>query len=189
MTLASDDSCVSDKERRELHAAGKKYCPGCEQILLHENFTKRVRSWDGLDIYCRACKSKQNAEHRASWSPERVEQDRARNRYGTVTREERLRNNRVYHLKRHGLTVEQYDEMLQAQGGVCASCRGTDQGGKYTRFCVDHDHSCCPGEFSCGKCVRGLLCITCNVVAGHFESPRAAQVLEYLERTKSVGPH
>jgi hypothetical protein len=29
-------------------------------------------------------------------------------------------------------------------------------------FCVDHDHTCCPGEYTCGKCVRGLLCDDCN---------------------------
>jgi hypothetical protein len=27
---------------------------------------------------------------------------------------------------------------------------------------IDHDHDCCPGSYTCGKCVRGVLCAPCN---------------------------
>jgi hypothetical protein len=30
------------------------------------------------------------------------------------------------------------------------------------RRCTDHDHECCPGRRSCGHCVRGVVCATCN---------------------------
>lgn len=33
---------------------------------------------------------------------------------------------------------------------------------------VDHDHSCCPGQQTCGLCLRGLLCRSCNRGLGSF---------------------
>ena len=71
-------------------------------------------------------------------------------------------------LKRHGVTAEQYDELLAAQGGGCAICGSTTPFGR-GRFHVDHDHGCCPGQRSCGKCVRGLLCGRCNPGLGAFQ--------------------
>lgn len=58
----------------------------------------------------------------------------------------------------YNLTPEQYQALLDSQGGKCAICRG----GSTKRLAVDHDHKCCKSEFSCGKCVRGLLCMNCN---------------------------
>lgn len=70
-------------------------------------------------------------------------------------------------LRAYNLTVEQYDAMLAEQGGRCAICRSSDPGPK--SWHVDHDHDCCPAGGSCGKCVRGLLCHSCNLLLGHAE--------------------
>lgn len=53
--------------------------------------------------------------------------------------------------------------MLSAQGSLCAICPRTLT---VETLAVDHDHACCPGKRSCGKCVRGLLCSNCNTGIG-----------------------
>lgn len=71
---------------------------------------------------------------------------------------------RVARLWKFGLTPEAFGALLASQGGRCAIC-GTDnpkRGNRVATWTVDHDHSCCPGKTSCGKCVRGLLCSPCN---------------------------
>lgn len=41
---------------------------------------------------------------------------------------------------------------------------------------VDHDHACCPSKLSCGRCVRGFLCMQCNHMLGEaYDNP---EVLE-----------
>jgi hypothetical protein len=84
---------------------------------------------------------------------------------------------------RFNLSVERYREILDAQDGKCAIC-GTDSPTdiRTDRFHVDHDHACCPGRKSCGKCVRGLLCHACNTALGNFkDSPdRLLSALAYL---------
>lgn len=71
--------------------------------------------------------------------------------------------------KQYGLTPEQYQKLVDA-------CRKNSKGQPICYICdrnrgncVDHDHACCPGKISCGKCVRGLICNPCNKgVLGHF---------------------
>lgn len=81
----------------------------------------------------------------------------------------------------YSITVAEYAEILAAQGMVCAICQRAT--GKTRALAVDHDHSCCDGPTSCGRCVRGLLCKPCNRLLGHVrDSPetlrRAARYLE-----------
>ena len=67
---------------------------------------------------------------------------------------------RTYHLKRrYGITAEDADMMLQAQGGLCAICKTAPAAH------VDHDHA--TGG------VRALLCFNCNGGLGQFRDDPA----------------
>lgn len=78
----------------------------------------------------------------------------------------------------YSITAAEYAALLAAQGGACYVCR-RKPGAK--RLAVDHDHSCCPGPVSCGRCVRGLLCKHDNfyLIGG---AERADDAIAYLER-------
>lgn len=86
-------------------------------------------------------------------------------------------------LGKYGLTPDQYDRMLAAQGGGCAVCSRSDE-----VLAVDHDHACCPGQASCGACVRGLLCRACNQALGNLgdDYSRILDLATYLLSFRSV---
>jgi len=74
---------------------------------------------------------------------------------------------RTYQLRHmFGMTQERYEALLAAQGGLCAICGESEPGGIGT-WHVDHNHACCAGKRSCGKCIRGLLCLQCNHMLGN----------------------
>lgn len=72
------------------------------------------------------------------------------------------------------------DEMpgIFATGCMNSGCGATEFLG------VDHDHSCCIGNYSCGKCVRGVLCRGCNISLGYMKEDRdrVLGLAEYMLR-------
>lgn len=73
---------------------------------------------------------------------------------------QRRYNKRNQWRDRYGIkfSLEEYDQMLQAQKGLCALCR---QLPKSRSLHVDHDHET-------GR-VRGLLCMKCNRALGYLQ--------------------
>jgi Recombination endonuclease VII len=156
-----------------------------------EKNTARKRRWRERDIEGERAKGRARY-HAAMADPVKAEVIRAAKR----TAEQKAKSKRwreqnpdlcAYYSRRtlcrkHGITVEQFQELETNQDGLCAICkRPPDR--RY--LCIDHNHACCPGLFSCGKCVRGLLCVKCNRAVGGFgDDPviikRAAA---YMERT------
>jgi len=91
------------------------------------------------------------------------------------------RHRRAHHInKKFGLSTEQYETMLAAQGGHCVLCPQSDLPEK--RLAVDHDHK--TGQF------RGLSCGRCNVSLGWYENLKY-EIEMYLlpdgERWKRIG--
>ena len=81
--------------------------------------------------------------------------------------------------KIYGLAPGRYAALYAAQGGRCAICRRAT--GKAKKLAVDHDHRCCPGPVSCGRCVRGLLCGPCNRdVIGRLDLDGLSRAYWYL---------
>ena len=80
----------------------------------------------------------------------------------------------------YNITAEQYEAIYIAQGSRCAICQRAT--GATRKLAVDHDHSCCAGPTSCGKCVRSLLCKPCNRMLGHMrdDPAMAERAAEYL---------
>lgn len=104
-----------------------------------------------------------------------------RKNYKPPVRERRQLSARRYRLVNiYSITPEQYDHMLEKQGGVCAICEKSSED---RMLSVDHDHACCPGPRSCGRCVRGLLCITCNTTIARLEDQGwGERAQEYLAK-------
>jgi hypothetical protein len=77
-------------------------------------------------------------------------------------------------LKKYGMSIEQYNDMIKSQNGCCKICmKPSDR-----RLAVDHNHAT-------GK-VRGLLCVNCNLGLGNFQDDptlllKAAQYLHAME--------
>ncbi|MFG2078704.1 endonuclease domain-containing protein [Nonomuraea maritima] len=137
---------------------------------LFSSYEQYVRP-DG-SVLCRLCERwKESDEYPVQRQSRRPDQ-----RAGRVCRQCRV-------LQRHNLQWDQYERLLQEQGDSCAICMVTLDGRRDTQ--IDHDHSCCPGSSSCGKCVRGLLCGNCNKALGLMRDNVTAlmRAVEYLQRS------
>lgn len=96
----------------------------------------------------------------------------------------------VSRLKRHRVPHDMARRLLDNPG--CEACgrdivtkvRDTTTGKARAMLVVDHDHQCCPGTNSCGLCVRGLICESCNLAAGMIQDDpvRARSLAAYLDR-------
>lgn len=178
-----------------------KRCPDCLEVKAVRDFGANASRPDELAHYCKMCFRRRANEHyqrsraaqgatvREAYVPPAghrrcaqcrevkrlTEFHRAPQQSGgdnCYCKDCRKVQARATHLKRsYGMTVAEYDAMVEEQGGVCACCR------ERPPQHVDHDHQ--TGE------VRGVVCFRCNAGIGQF-SDRAdlmRNAITYLERT------
>lgn len=147
-----------------------KVCNKCGINKGSNCFSKHTTSKDGLQYACKECDNRRNRELYIN----NIEESRKRRKeYYWNNLEKSKENNRNRYLKNpnigvnsrfkriYGIDLIKYEILLENQNFSCAICL-TNYKNFSTRLCVDHDHSCCPGKKSCGKCIRGLLCGSCN---------------------------
>lgn len=173
----------------------KKQCTQCKTFKIFSDFHKYSKSPDGYKHFCKVCVR--------TYDQIKIDQTRImpRKMQGTkmhcrkceqyLPKSSFWRNNtyckectvlvgHIGNLRKYGLTRDDYVDMEKAQNGVCKICGEPE---KYkNRLSVDHDHSCCPGYGSCGKCIRGLLCSNCNRVLGQVNDNKVLlqNMIDYL---------
>lgn len=148
-----------------------KVCRSCgEERPLLEFYAHRSTA-DRRANNCRKCSLAVSAAWRAA-NREKVRENNKR--WVEQNGDRAKKNGRRALLRLYGLTPEQYDEMREAQGGVCWICREDGEEWAARNLHVDHDHET--------NKVRGLLCGRCNMLLGYAkDSPDLlARSIEYL---------
>lgn len=114
----------------------------------------------------RAANPEANREACRRWRSENPEAKREADARWRAEHPEAVRErNRRAGLKRfYGLTLDDYDQMVEAQGGCCALCEQP-----FAKLEVDHSHVT--------GAVRGLLCRRCNQNLAYVENQTARDPL------------
>jgi hypothetical protein len=72
-------------------------------------------------------------------------------------------------IQAHNLSTDWAVRLITAT--ECELCHNRFPMGKHRLSChVDHDHGCCTGKRTCGRCVRGIVCGRCNLILGAVEA-------------------
>ena len=131
-----------------------KSCRKCLETKELIHYHKDLTNKDGLHPYCKNCRSIE----RKLFHKNNKEKENKRNReYEKRTKKARKNAKLKY---RYGITLEQYNKMLDKQQHKCYICK-EDAKNLSKKLAVDHCHNT--------KKVRGLLCSNCNTALGMFK--------------------
>lgn len=152
----------------------RKYCKCCSSTLNIRHFSKDKSTKDGYKFYCKRCDKRKSAgyyqrnkdthlQRCKDWAKENPEKCRA---IGKRYRDRNPEKMLELYVRKYGLSVTDYFELLGEQKGVCRICgcqeTAVDRWNKKPkRLSIDHCHST--------NTVRGLLCDKCNKGLGCFK--------------------
>lgn len=133
---------------------------------MKDRFVKDKSLKAGYGNICKKCNSKKAQDHAKNF-PEMFKKRTTRNR---------LKSN-------YSITIDQYNKIKNDQNDRCLICNIHESDTKNGLY-VDHDHLCCNKKNTCGKCIRGLLCKSCNMGLGNFKDKVSSlkNAIIYLER-------
>ncbi len=141
-----------------------KICTRCKEEKKLSEFAKDKYNKDGLTFRCKVCRN----EHYNTFYKENPEKQKEKNNKQKINRQifynsdKGIQSSRKAHLKRcFGITLEEYNEMLEKQNHVCGICGNYETCYRNKVLSVDHSHD--TGH------IRGLLCNTCNRALGLFK--------------------
>lgn len=192
-----------------------KTCKKCKQSKpLTEYYKSTTYTWekDGHDYYCKYCRvgthlnSINNQDKKCSLNDcnkSHYAKDLCRMHYSRNVRNGHtnlltkvIQNEKTYQYgdiklvyKRNWFLMHHYkmtfDTFLERSANGCEICGNKPERNLH----VDHDHKCCNGRKSCGKCVRGVICNRCNTAVDKLENglmradyPLYNKLQEYLEK-------
>jgi hypothetical protein len=171
------------------YAPRVKRCKVCGERKPFEDFYRAAGMADGFRNDCKVCNlAARAAKYAADPKPyiERVKKWQQENserlneyRRGYRKRPDRKAADREGHLRRkYGITVADYERMLEEQNGGCRICGRQPPDGMSLH--VDHDHE--------SNKVRGLLCFQCNNAIGLFEEQYELfqKAANYLDRDEEL---
>lgn len=169
-------------------------CSKCHELKSLSEFSHHCHQSSGYRSECKACQLKRNQKWRKD-NPDRyraiLDRGHLKRKSDPVTRakhaagikvwrktpsgQRSMLDNRLRH--DYGITLEEYNRLIDKQNGLCAICGNPPKGGSPTnqRLHVDHDHTT-------GK-VRGLLCKNCNTAIGFLgeDLSRIEASIRYLK--------
>lgn len=141
-----------------------KVCSKCNIKKHKEDFIKDKKCKDGRRNVCKRC----HTDYMIEYYKTKEDKRNAKNKMNTKF---------VPSWKRHHLTEEEYLKIFNKFNGKCHVCKVNDG------TSIDHDHSCCSKNRSCGKCVRGILCRSCNTALGSLKEDKDIiyNLIKYIE--------